>query len=306
MPESALERRRGVYVDGLDGLLAGPPAMLGRRGEVERIAGLDPVRALVLELHEEDAGDHVDELLAVVRVEALAPGARRHPDVGRVHDLLPRGHLLETHAVVPLHDRPILAPHQRGVLLQVGPEELAHGYPVGPGQPPQRGDRSPRPAPLERRDERDGEPSGLRDLLERLVRPGAQPPQTLAHRVRRPPGGAVLPRLLGRGAELLAYGGEVEALDLPELLDPAQPLHVRLGVDSVAPLGAARPHQALSLPQPQGLGRQPYGLCDLAYGEPHRTSASRQPASRLVSVPGVGPQYTCKVAETAPSVEAVA
>src|ERR687894_3194561 len=132
MPGSALERRRGVYVDGLDGLLAGPPAMLGRRGEVERIAGLDPVRALVLELYEEDAEDHVDELLAVVRVEPLATGARRHPDVGRVHDLLARGHLLEAHAVVPLHNGPILAPHERGALLQIRPEKLPHGDPVGP------------------------------------------------------------------------------------------------------------------------------------------------------------------------------
>src|SRR5918993_991772 len=270
-----LESRRGVDVDSLDGLLGSPPAVLGRRGEVERVPRPDLINALVLEFHEEDTGDDVDELLAVVRVEALAPRVRRHPDVGGVHDLLARGHLLETYAVVPLHDRAVFAPHERGALLQVGPEELAHGHPVRFGQPPERGDRSPRPAPLERRDERDAETRGLRNLLERLVCPGAKPPEPFPHRVRRSPT-TVLPRLLDRRTKLLAYGGEVKALDLPELLDRAQPLHVRLRVDSVTPIGTPRPHQTLPLPQPQGLRSQPDCLRDLAYGEPHRTSASRQ------------------------------
>src|SRR5829696_1176791 len=286
-----LEGGRGVDVDGLDGLVVGPPAVLGGRGEVERVSGLDPEGAVVLELDEEDAGDDVHELLAVVRVETLAPGPWRNPDVGWIHDLLSGGHLLEAHAVVPLHYGSVPAPHERGTLLQVRPEELPHCHPVGLGQSPQRGDRSSRAAAFERRDERDGEVRGLRHLLERLVRPGAQPPQTLPHHVRRP-GRAVIHFPPGCGAELLAYRGEVQALYLPELLDIAQPRDVRLGVDPVASIAAPRPHKALSLPQPQSLRRQAYGLRDRAYGEPHRTSTS---------IPTIGPQYTCKVAVTVPS-----
>src|ERR671929_1876716 len=116
-PTRELEGGRGVNVDGLDGRVAGPPAVLGRRGEVQRVARRDPEGALVLELDKEDAGDHVHELFAVVGVETLAPGARRHPDVGGVHDLLARRHLLESHAVVPLHHGSVLATHERGAML---------------------------------------------------------------------------------------------------------------------------------------------------------------------------------------------
>src|SRR5215218_10979624 len=63
-----------------------------------------------------------DELFPVVGVETLAPRARRHLDVGRVHNLLTRGHLLEANAVVPLHHGPLGAPDQRRALLQVGAE----------------------------------------------------------------------------------------------------------------------------------------------------------------------------------------
>src|SRR3712207_357320 len=42
------EGGRGVDVDGLDGLVAGPPAVLGRRWEVERVARRDPEGPLLL------------------------------------------------------------------------------------------------------------------------------------------------------------------------------------------------------------------------------------------------------------------
>src|SRR5918994_2579538 len=85
-----LEGWRRIHVDGLDGFLFGPPAVRGGRWEVQRVARRHPERPLVLELDEERAGDHVYELLPGVGVETLAPRARRHPDVGRVHDLLTR------------------------------------------------------------------------------------------------------------------------------------------------------------------------------------------------------------------------
>ncbi len=84
--------------------------------------GLDAEGALVPELDVQGAGDHVDELLAVVGVETLATGTRRHPDKGGIHNLLPRGHLLEAHAVVPLHHGPVRVAHERRALVQVGPE----------------------------------------------------------------------------------------------------------------------------------------------------------------------------------------
>ena len=43
-----LERRRGVDVDGLDGLFAGPPAMRGGRGEIERVPRRDLERPMIL------------------------------------------------------------------------------------------------------------------------------------------------------------------------------------------------------------------------------------------------------------------
>ena len=82
---------------------------------------------------------------SVVGVETLAPRAGRYPYVGRVHDLLTRGHLLESHAVIPLHHGPFRAPNQRRALLEVGAEHLAHVRPVGPRKQPQRRDRSPEP-----------------------------------------------------------------------------------------------------------------------------------------------------------------
>src|SRR4028118_292808 len=74
-----LERWRGVHVDGLDGLPVGPPAMGGGGGEVEGVAGGEPELSLVLEVDEEVAGDHINKLLARVRVEAFAPCAGRDP-----------------------------------------------------------------------------------------------------------------------------------------------------------------------------------------------------------------------------------
>ncbi len=89
--------------------------------------------------------------------------------------------------------------------------------------------------------------------------------------------------LLAARPELLADGGEVQALDLPQLLDLPQPLHVGLRVDPVPSVRAARTDQALLLPQSQRLRSEAHGLRNLAYGEPHRTAVCRQPASNRSS-----------------------
>ena len=65
-------------------------------------------------------------------------------------------------------------------------------------------------------------PVAPRYLLERLVRPRAQPPHAPPIAFGDPP--KPFSRDFVSGAKLLAYGGEVQALDLPELLDRAQPL----------------------------------------------------------------------------------